>query len=85
MFNLEGKKIFTANITPDENTGIGSWTEDDFKRAMHESKNKTGKPLRYPMLPYTALTDKEVTAIWQYLRSIPKLGNEVDRQWDKDL
>lgn len=85
MYNLEGKKMYTANISPDEKTGIGSWTEDDFKKAMHESKNKAGRPLRYPMLPYTALTDKEVTAIWQYLRSIPKQTNEVNRQWDKDL
>ena len=85
MYNLNGKKIFTANITPDEKTGIGSWTEDDFRKVMHESKNKSGKALRYPMLPYSALTDQEVIAIWQYLRSIPKICNEVDRQWDKDL
>lgn len=85
MYNLDGKKIWTANITPDEKTGIGSWTEDDFRRVMHESKNKAGKSLRYPMLPYTALTDHEVASIWQYVRSIPKVENEVDRQWDKDL
>jgi mono/diheme cytochrome c family protein len=85
MLTMNANAIFTANITPDEKTGIGSWTEDDFRKVMHESKNKNGKALRYPMLPYTPLTDKEVTAIWQYLRSIPKLCNEVDRQWDKEL
>lgn len=85
MLTLASNKIFTANITQDEKTGIGTWTEDDFRRAMHESKNKAGKSLRFPMLPYTALTDQEVTAIWQYLRSIPKMCNEVDRQWDKEL
>jgi mono/diheme cytochrome c family protein len=85
MYNLDGKKIFTANITMDEKTGIGSWNEDDFRRALHENKSKNGKSIRYPMLPYAALTDHEVTAIWQYLRSIPKIANEVDRQWDKDL
>lgn len=84
MYNLEGKKMYTANITPDEKTGIGGWTEDDFRKAMHESKNKEGKALRYPMLPYNALTDKEVTAIWQYLRSIPAVSNEVNRQWDME-
>jgi mono/diheme cytochrome c family protein len=82
MYNQEGKKMYTANITPDEKTGIGSWTEDEFRKALHESKNKTGKALRYPMLPYTALSDKEVTAIWQYLRSVPAVSNEVNRQWD---
>jgi len=85
MYNLEGKAIFTANITPDEKTGIGGWTEDDFRRVMHESKTKEGKSLRYPMMPYSMVTDAEVAAIWQYLRSIPALSNQVDRQWDKDL
>lgn len=85
MLTLASNKIYTANITPDEATGIGSWTEEDFMKAMHESKNKAGKSLRFPMLPYTALTDNEVKAIWQYIRSIPKITNEVDRQWDKDL
>jgi mono/diheme cytochrome c family protein len=85
MYNHEGKKIFTANITPDEKTGLGGWTEDDFRRSMHESKNKDGKTLRYPMMPYNMASDAEVAAIWQYLRSIPALSNEVDRQWDKDL
>jgi hypothetical protein len=85
MLTLASNKIYTANITQDEKTGLGSWTEDDFRKAMHESKCKSGKPLRFPMLPYTALTDHEVKAIWQYLRSVPKIANEVDRQWDKDL
>jgi mono/diheme cytochrome c family protein len=85
MLTLTSNKIYTANITPCEKTGLGTWTEDDFMKAMHESKNKSGKALRFPMLPYTALTDHEVKAIWQYLRSIPKITNEVDRQWDKDL
>jgi mono/diheme cytochrome c family protein len=85
MYNLNGKKIFTANITPDEKTGIGTWAEDDFIKSMHESKNKGGHALRYPMMPYTALTNTEVHAIWQYLRTIPAKCNEVDRQWDKDL
>lgn len=85
MLTLASNKIFTANITLDEKTGIGSWTEDDFRKAMHESKNKAGKPLRFPMLPFTALSDKEVTAIWQYMQTIPKITNEVDRQWDKEL
>ena len=85
MLTMNANPIFTPNITPDTKTGVGDWTEDDFRKVMHESKNKSGKALRYPMLPYTALTDQEVTAIWQYIRSIPKICNEVDRQWDKDL
>lgn len=85
VFNPEGKPVFSANITPDEKTGIGSWTESDFVRAMKESKRKDGKALRNPMLPYNSLTAAEIHAIWTYLRSIPALSNEVNRQWDKDL
>lgn len=85
MLNLASNKIYTANITLDEKTGIGSWTEDDFRRAMRESKNKDGHPIRFPMLPYTALSDNEVHAIWQYLRTIPKIQKEVNRQYDVDL
>lgn len=85
MYTLNGKKIYTANITQCEKTGIGTWTEDDFMRSMHESKNKAGRNLRYPMMPYTALTNEEVKAIWQYLRTVPPITNEVDRQWDKEL
>ncbi|MCW3125681.1 MAG: cytochrome c [Bacteroidetes bacterium] len=85
MLTLASNKIYTANITPDEKTGIGNWTEDDFRSAMHESKNKAGHPLRFPMLPYTALTDNEVHAIWQYLRTVPKIENDVNRQYNIDL
>jgi mono/diheme cytochrome c family protein len=85
MLTLASNPIFTANITLDEKTGIGTWTEDDFRKAMHESKNKADHPLRFPMLPYTALTDHEVHAIWQYLSTVPKISNQVDRQWDKEL
>ncbi len=85
MLNLASNKIFTANITLDEKTGLGTWTEEDFLRAMHEQKNKSGHALRFPMLPYNALTDNEIHAIWQYLRTVPKIENEVNRQYDVDL
>lgn len=83
LITLNGNQIFTPNITSDEKTGLGNWTEEDFKTALINSKSKNGKPLRNPMLPYNGLTDLEVTAMWQYLRSIPKITNEVNRQWDK--
>ena len=85
MFNLEGHKIYTANISPDDKTGIGPWTQDDFTSVMRELKRKDGKALRYPMLSYNALSEGEIKAIWQYLRGITPRTNEVDRQWDKDI
>lgn len=84
MITLNGNQIYTANITADEKTGIGSWTEEDFKNALINSKSKNGKPLRNPMLPYNGMTDGEIHAIWAYLQSVPKITNEVNRQWDKE-
>lgn len=84
MLTLNGNKIYTPNITTSEKTGIGSWTYDDFKNALVNSKSKNGKPLRNPMLPYNGLTETEITSMWQYLQTVPKIENEVDRQWDKE-
>lgn len=74
--------IYTANLTPDEETGIGTWTEDDFRRAMLEQKNKDGHALRQPMLPYNGMSDLEVKAIYKYLRSLPPIKNKVNRQYE---
>jgi mono/diheme cytochrome c family protein len=84
MRTLEGKDRFTANITPDDATGIGRWTLDDFASAMRHSKNKDGKTLREPMLPYNGMTDAEVKGIYQYLLTVPQIKNVVDRKWDQD-
>ncbi len=83
MIALDGTKRFTANITMDEETGLGRWTLEDFSRAMRESKSKNGKSLRDPMLPYNGLTDLEVKSMWAYLQTIPKIKNAVDRKWDE--
>jgi hypothetical protein len=84
MITLDGKERFTANITSDEETGIGRWTLDDFSNAMLHSKNKAGKTLREPMLPYNGMTETEVKSIWAYLQTIPKIKNVVDRKWEQD-
>lgn len=69
--------IYTSNITPDVETGIGSWSDADFLRAMHEGVAKDGTRL-YPAFPYasyTYLTDEDVLAIKEYLFSIPAVKN----------
>ena len=43
--------IYSTNITPDKDTGIGQWTEEDFFRAMHEGRGPGGKRY-YPAFPY---------------------------------
>ena len=84
MITLDGKERFTANITMDEETGLGRWTLDDFANAMLHSKNKQGKTLREPMLPFNGMTDTEVKSIWAYLQTIPKIKNVVDRKWEQE-
>jgi mono/diheme cytochrome c family protein len=64
--------IFSSNITPDDETGIGRWTATDLRRAMHEGVGRDGKHL-FPAFPYTSFTkvsDQDVDAIYAYLRTL---------------
>lgn len=65
--------VFTSNITPDNLTGIGTWTAADFWRAMHHGRSKDGR-LLYPAFPYTEytrITREDSDAIFAYLLSVP--------------
>jgi mono/diheme cytochrome c family protein/cytochrome c553 len=77
MPDLGGKLVHTANLTPDAETGIGRWTEEEFRRALKEGIRPDNRPLRYPMVPYRPLDDDEVAAVFAYLRSVPPVRNEV--------
>jgi mono/diheme cytochrome c family protein len=64
--------IYTPNITPDADTGIGQWSDADFLRAMHEGIGKAGERL-YPAFPYpsyTKVADRDVLAIRAYLNTV---------------
>lgn len=64
--------IYSTNITPDPETGIGKWTDADLIRAMHEGKAPDGRRL-FPAFPYTSftkVTDEDVKAIYAYLRTV---------------
>ncbi|WP_420475724.1 c-type cytochrome [Noviherbaspirillum sp. ST9] len=61
------------NITPDKETGIGSWSADDFWNALHNGKGKDGK-LLYPVFPYpnyTRVTRADSDAMHAYFMSLP--------------
>lgn len=76
----DGKTIITSmNLTPDEETGIGNWTEEQFSNAVRNGIVANGPALRYPMEPFVRLTDSEIHAIYTYLRSVPKIKNKVER------
>jgi mono/diheme cytochrome c family protein len=73
--------IMTPNITADTTTGIGSWSADDFAKAMHEGRRPGGVYL-YPAFPYpyyTKVTRADTDAIYAYLRSLPPVVNRVNR------
>jgi len=72
-------KLVGPNITPDVATGIGTWTESDLWRAMHEGIGRDGVRL-YPAMPYpayTKVTREDVSAIWAFLRTLEPVHNEV--------
>jgi len=71
---------FTANLTPDQNTGLGIWTEEMFVNAIREGKHMgTSRPILPPM-PWPAfrnLNDEDLKAIFAYLRTITPISNHV--------
>ena len=85
-FETEYGTIYSPNITPDAETGIGSWSDADFLRAVHEGIAKDGTRL-YPAFPYasyTYLTDEDVLAMKAYLFSLPAVKNtapETKLRW----
>lgn len=73
--------VVSANITPDTETGIGSWSDDDFVNAVSHGIRPNGNRL-YPAMPYPAYTKMprdDVVAIRAYLNSVPPVRNAVDR------
>ena len=64
--------IYTPNITPDPDTGIGQWSDAEFLRAMHEGIGKSGERLypAFPYVEYTRVTDQDVLAIRAYLNTL---------------
>ncbi len=72
-FHLPFGTIYSTNITPDKETGIGTWNDDDFVRALHQGIVKDGTHL-YPAFPhtsYTGLSREDAVAIKAYLFSLP--------------
>jgi mono/diheme cytochrome c family protein len=71
---------FTRNLTPDQATGLGSWTEDMFIKTIRNGKHQgEGRDLLPPMpwQMYREATDDDLKAMWAYLQSIPPIDNAV--------
>lgn len=78
VLDKNGNLIPSANLTPHEETGIGSWTEEQFVNRLRSGVMEGKVPFRYPMTPYPALTEKEASAIYAYLQTVPPIENKVE-------
>src|SRR5499427_2134670 len=78
---------YAANLTPDQNTGLGIWTEDMFVRAMRTGRHMGTSREILPPMPWPAFrnaSDSDLKAIYAYLRSIPAIKNQVPTYLDSN-
>src|SRR5581483_11113356 len=71
--------LLAPNITPDPQTGIGAWTDDEFVNALTKGTGRHGTRL-YPAMPYTyytKVTREDALAIRAYLNTVPAVHNAI--------
>ena len=71
---------YTRNLTPDKETGLGAWTEQQFMDTIRNGRHQgRGRQLLPPMpwQNYAQMTDPDLKAVFAYLRSIPPISNKV--------
>ncbi|MEW6271919.1 MAG: diheme cytochrome c-553 [Thermodesulfobacteriota bacterium] len=71
---------YARNLTPDDETGIGSWSEEDFTEAMRNGRHRGGDRPILPPMPWqnvARLTDDDLRSLYRYLTSIPPIRNRV--------
>ncbi len=71
--------FYAPNLRPDRKTGTGGWTDRDFDAALRQGRAPDGS-LYYPVFPYPAyagMSDRDVSAIAAYLRSLTPVHNPV--------
>ena len=65
--------VYAGNLTPDEETGLGRWSADDFWRAMHHGRSRDGR-LLYPAFPYqnfTRIAREDSDALFAWIKTLP--------------
>jgi len=71
--------LFTRNLTPDEETGVGSWSDDQLKIAIKTGIDNEGQVL-FPVMPYhvfNGMADADLEAVIAYIRSVEPVSNQV--------
>ena len=81
-FNLgPAGAVFASNLTSDEGTGLGGWTDEEIEAALRIGVAPDGRRL-HPIMPYNSYyswPQSDIDAIIAYLRTVPAIENEVDR------
>jgi cytochrome c553 len=78
-FETPNGLVYASNITPDEETGIGTWTAEDIAMALHTGAEPDGGQL-HPVMPYarfSVLSDAEALAVGAYLLSLDPVSNVI--------
>jgi mono/diheme cytochrome c family protein len=69
--------LYPPNLTPDQTTGIGSWSDTDIKFAIIHGVDNTGANLCPQMQHYVGMCDNEATGIVAYMRSLPAVSKQI--------
>ncbi len=76
--------LFSANLTPDPETGLGSWTEDDFLARFAAGEGHDNEKIALgtpnPVMPwdeYAGMKEQDLRAIWAFLETLPPIQNDV--------
>ena len=68
--------VFSSNLTPEANSGLGKWDSNDFWQALHHGRSRDGRLLNpaFPYTSFTLITRTDSDALWAYLQSLPPSG-----------
>lgn len=77
----EQTPVIAPNLTPEPETGLGSWTDHEISRAIREGVGRSGERLRsdHPAAYYSVMSDEDVASIVTYLRSLKPIVNKLGR------
>lgn len=73
--------VVAPNLTPDRETGVGAWTDDELARAIREGIGRDGRAL-FPMMPYESyrqMSDEDLTSVIAYLRSLKPVSRALSK------
>jgi cytochrome c553 len=82
IIDEHGMRLWVPNITPDKETGIGSWSDDELLRALRDGVRPDGQ-LLVPAMPfdrYATLSDEDARAVVVYLKSLPAVRGPGPRE-----